>query len=102
MAIRRGTTDCIEIEMPYAVAQVEDGYLTITQLGNVIREDKFDDGKIILQDGCILLPLTQEDTLAFPTGAFKMQVRMLLTNGEAVASSGMNGTTDDVDKGGVI
>ena len=102
MAMRRGTTDCISIEMPYAAAQVADGYVTITQLGNVIRDDRLTGDTVILEDGCIHIPLSQEDTLAFPTGAIKLQVRMVLTDGDAVASHDMYTTVDDVDKDGVI
>lgn len=102
MAIRRGTTDCINIEMPYAADDIDDGYVTITQLGNVIREDQLTGDKVILQDGRISIPLSQEDTLAFPTGAFKMQVRIRLKNGKAVALGNLYNTMDDVDKDGVI
>ena len=100
--MRRGTTDCITIEMPYKVSQIEDGYVTLTQLGNVIRDDRVIGETVILEDGCIYIPLSQEDTLAFPTGAIQLQVRMTLTNGAAVASDKMHTTVDDVDKGGVI
>ncbi len=102
MAMRRGTTDCITIEMPYKVSEVADGYVTITQLGNVIRDDRITGSTVILEDGRIYIPLSQSDTLAFPTGAIQLQVRMTLTNGDAVGSDRMYDTVNDVDRGGVI
>lgn len=100
--MRRGTTDCLEFEMPYSAAFIENGYVTITQLGNVIRDDNVKGNTVILADGVIKIPLSQEDTLAFPTGAIKMSIRLRLSDGSAVASDDMYTTVDDVEKGGVI
>lgn len=101
--MRRGTSDILEFEIPYKASEVEYGYVTITQLGNVIRDyNVMDEESVVLNDGIIQIPLSQEDTLSFPTGAIKMQIRLVLTNGDAVASYDIDTTVDDVLKGGVI
>ena len=100
--MRRGTTDNLEFEIPYKASEIADGYVTITQLGNVIKDYEVTGDSVSLSDGLISIPLSQEDTLSFPTGAIKMQIRLLLTNGDAVAAYDMDTTVDDVLKGGVI
>lgn len=100
--MRRGTTQPVQFSIPYKASEVEEGYVTFTQGGLIILDKSVNDDDVTLEDGVIRFQLSQEDTLALPTGEIAMQIRLLLNNGEAAASYAMETYVDDVLKDGVI
>lgn len=102
MAIRRGTTDYLEYAIPFPASAIEAGYITFSQSGLTIMERDLLSDEVDLRDGLLGVPLSQEDTLALPTGNIKMQIRLRLVNGTAPASYELETTVDDVQKDGVI
>ncbi len=100
--MRRGTTQFLEFSIPYKAEEIEAGYVTFTQGGLVILDKSLSDDDVTLEDGTIGIPFSQEDTLALPTGAINMQIRLRLVNGDAVASDVMSTSVDDILKDGVI
>ena len=102
MAMRRGTTQPVEYEIPFRLDDIEDGYVTFTQCGTTVLEKNVWDDDVDVTDGRIGFTLSQEETLALPTGNIKMQIRLLLSDGRAVASYNMETTVDDIMKDGVI
>lgn len=100
--MRRGTTDYLEFGIPFKASEVRVGYVTFQQGGLTVLEKCTDDEDVVLEDGLIGIPFTQEMTLALPTGALEMQIRIVLMNGEAPASEVMETYVDDVLKDGVI
>ena len=100
--MRRGTTDYLEFGIPYLASEIHVGYITFQQGGLTILEKSTNDADVELRDGCISIPFTQAMTLALPTGTIKMQIRLLLMNGDAPVSDEMSTYVNDVMKGGVI
>lgn len=104
--IPRGCTARNKFTFPYAQEEVVELYITYMQAGKkVIEKTKTDcTWEEDEESGAykIATDLSQEDTLAFTSGAVQMQIRVLLENGSAVKCKIINATADEVLKKGVI
>ena len=101
--MRRGTTPTLIFTIPYAASMIESGFITFAQRGVVCLEKRIDDEAVELDDYQIQVFLTQNDTLAMTDAAeLKIQIRLKLTKGIAVASQVMKTKVGEILKGGVI
>lgn len=83
----RGTTPTLEFEIPFDTSLIDELFVTITQ-ANVVTVEK-DRSQCELSGNVITVKLTQKDTLIFKSnfgGAARLQVRIKMLNGEALAS----------------
>ena len=84
----RGTTPTLEFEIPFDTSLIDELFVTITQ-ANVVTVEK-DRSQCELSGNVITVKLTQKDTLIFKNkyfgGAARLQVRIKMLNGEALAS----------------
>lgn len=96
----RGTTPDVELIVPYDTRLIERVYVTWTQEGQTVLE--MDVADVIVGEGKIWLPMTQEDTLAFAPGFALMQVRAMFSDGSAVASAPATYRIIDALKEGAI
>ena len=86
--MRRGTTPTLTFTTEYAAADIAACYVTFEQRGAVVLEKAMGDSGITVSDNLITVNLTQEETLAMTTvDTCKAQIRIVLTNGNAVASN---------------
>lgn len=98
--IHRGTTPDVELDVPYDTRLIEKVYVTWSQEGQTVLEADVAD--VLLGEGKIWVPLTQEDTLAMSPGFAQMQVRALFSDGSAISSAPVTYRIVDALKGGVI
>jgi hypothetical protein len=98
--IHRGTTPDVELMVPYDTRLIEKVYVTWTQEGQVVLE--MDVADVVVGEGRIWVPMTQEDTLAFAPGFALMQVRALFSDGAVVTSAPATYRIMDALKEGVI
>jgi hypothetical protein len=99
----RGTTPTLVFRIPYAAALVQGGYVTLAQLGAVQLEKAIGSEGVTLEDERITVTLTQAETLALSTAAqVRIQLRLLLTGGTAVASNIMHVQVEEILKEGEI
>ena len=57
---------------------------------------KYYPNEVVFEDGCFVVPLTQEDTFALRKGVFRYKIRTLLMNGEEVRSTDiMSGSVEE-------
>lgn len=99
----RGTTPLLKFKTPYKAALIDHGYVTISRKGNVFMEIPFSCDRVSVQDGFILVYLTQEDTLKFNSRTtYSVQLRIVLNGGIAVASNTITIPIGSILKNGVI
>jgi archaellum component FlaF (FlaF/FlaG flagellin family) len=98
--IFRGTTQSIEIDVPYDTRLLSKIYATFTQEGQTVLE--LDVADVMLGEGKVWLPLQQADTNAFKAGFATMQMRALFSDGSAIASEHQMYRVVDALKEGVI
>lgn len=98
--IYRGTTQSIEIDVPYDTRLLSKVYVTFTQEGALVLE--MDVADVMLGEGKIWIPMQQADTLAFSPGFATMQIRALFSDGSAIATDAMTYRIVDALKEGVI
>ncbi len=101
--MRRGTTPTLVFTMPYAASQVESGYVTFAQRGISFLDKNIRDEAVEVDDMQIKVYLDQEDTLLMTEVAkLKIQIRLKLVSGKAVASQVMECDVGEILKDGVI
>ena len=99
----RGTTPTLGFHIPYDPALVEGGFITIVQFGALRIEKSLEDEGVALEPGRIVVTLTQEETLRLSAaGECRIQLRLKLTGGRAVASHIMSVPVAEILKEGVI
>lgn len=99
----RGTTPTLGFHIPYEAELVEGGYITIVQFGGVRLEKSLADEGVTLEEGRITVTLTQEETLRLSaSGSCRIQLRLMLHGGRAVASNVMSVGVGEILKEGVI
>ena len=104
MQLIRGTTPTLVINVKSdidltAITQV---WVYISQR-NVCKVDKkIEDVQIDPENKKILATLTQDDTLELSAGDALYQIRLLLSNGTALATIASKATVAEIYKGGVI
>lgn len=101
--MKRGTTPTLKFKTPYKAELIEDGYVTFSRKGSIFKEFEFSDERVSIQDGFILVTLSQEDTLEFNSRAtYSVQLRILLEGDKAVASNVIVLPIGSILKNGVI
>ena len=86
--ITRGTTPTITFTTPFNANMIVAGFITFTLRGKIIFDVDINDEAVTVEDEAIKLKLTQEQTLMFDEDdANKVQIRLLLTTDDAVASN---------------
>ena len=107
----RGTTPTLRFKIPYTAEQIKLGYITFSRKGEVFLDIPFDDSRVSVEDKCIYVTFSQEDTLKFNSRAlYSAQLRILLHDPEdqgsssdvAVASNIITISVDAILKNGVI
>lgn len=84
----RGTTPTHTFELPFAVDDIDQVRIVYAQEGSEILVKTNSD--CTLEDSTIRVKLTQDDTLGFKApGPVEIQIRVLMTNGDVLASSVM-------------
>lgn len=82
--MRKGTTPTLTFKLPFDVAMLSNAKVTLCQ-GNVRLEKKLCDCGTT--DDSLTVKLTQEETFLFDCkSTVKAQLRVVTTNGEALAS----------------
>ena len=101
--MKRGTTPLLKFKTPYKAELIDHGYITISRKGQTFMEFSFDDDRVSLQDGFILVLLNQEDTLKFNSRTnYSFQIRVALKGGIATASNVISIPIGSILKNGVI
>lgn len=98
--IYRGTTQGIELDVPYDTRLLSKLYVTFTQEGQTVLE--MDVADVMLGEGKVWIPMQQADTNALGPGFATMQVRALFSDGSAIASEHQTYRVVDALKEGVI
>lgn len=101
--MRRGTTPTLTITVTgMDVTDLKTIKVTFKQ-GNIELTKATDDVTIDAENNAISVPLTQEDTLKFGSGAVNVQIRGLLADGvTAIASAIKSFSMDKILMDGVI
>ena len=86
----RGTTSQLVFTTKYEASEIERGFITFKQKDRIILDKAIPSANVTVGDYEIVLNLTQSETLAF--GAYPdlpayVQLRLVLTDGSAVASN---------------
>ena len=99
----RGTTPTLIFKTPYTADQIELGYITFARKGIVFMDIPFTDSRISVDDYSVSLTFSQEDTLRFNSmTVYAVQLRILLEEGLAVASTILTVPVDSILKNGFI
>lgn len=98
----RGTTPILRFLVPYSASEIESGYITFAQLGEIKLEKTIAEEQIT-SDGVITLMLTQEDTLQLAHDCIcQIQLRLKLKGGYVSASNIISTPVGEILKEGVI
>ena len=101
--MKRGTTPTLKFSTPYKAELIDHGYVTISRKGQVFMDIPFDDERVSIQNGFILLSLSQEDTLKFNSRAsYSIQLRIALEGGLVTASNVISIPIGSILKNGAI
>ena len=93
--MRRGTTPTLTITVTgMDVTDLKTIKVTFKQ-GNIELTKATDDVTIDAENNAILVPLTQEDTLKFDSGAVNVQIRGLLADNVTAIASGIKSFSMD-------
>jgi hypothetical protein len=96
----RGTTPTHIFNLPFDTALIDKIKITYAQNGVVVLTKEKADCKI---DGnAVTVRLTQEDTLKFDASRVQIQVRVLTTGGDALASVIVTKPCEEVLEEGVL
>lgn len=104
MELIRGTTPTIVINVidEIDLSRVIEIWVYFYQSGTVKINKKLEDVSFNVQDRQIILTLSQEDTLSLKAGESLFQIRMLLQDGNALATRESSVKINEIYKGGVI
>lgn len=98
----RGTTPTLTFNLPMAVSTLSEYWVTVSQRYDNIRIDR-DKSTLTASGSSIVANLTQEETLRLvPDKPVYIQLRVLTTGGDAMASEVFKATVDDVLREEVI
>lgn len=102
--IQRGSTTAIPFDIYGTPLEgISEIYATFVQKGRPIAEKTYSDGKIDIEEGRLIVKLTQGDTLALDSAYnVEMQIRIKYKNGSTVASNIMDSTVGRLLKEGAI
>lgn len=104
MKLIRGTTPTITINVKSDIdlTKVTAIWVYISQNKRVVVDKKFEDVTIDANAHTIKVTLSQNDTLALKEGSAYFQIRLLMTNGTALACIAKSISIMEIYKGGVI
>ena len=104
MKIIRGTTPTITINVKTDIdlTKVTEIWVYISQNKRVVVDKKIEDVDIDAASHTIKVTLSQDDTLGLKEGSAYFQIRLLMTNGTALACVAKSISIIEVYKGGVI
>jgi hypothetical protein len=104
MKIIRGTTPTITINVKSDIdlTKVAESWVYIAQNKRVAVDKKIEDVTIDANAHTMKVTLTQDDTLGLKEGSAYFQIRLLMTNGTALACIAKSISIIEVYKGGVI
>lgn len=98
----RGTTPTLTFNLPMAVSTLSEYWVTVSQRYDNIRIDR-DKTTLTASGSSIVANLTQEETLRLvPDKPVYIQLRVLTSGGDAMASEVFKATVDDVLREEVI
>jgi len=98
----RGTTPTLTFTLPMAVSTLTEYWVTVSQHYDNIRIDK-DSSDCTASGSTITVTLTQEETLRLvPDKPVYIQLRVLTSGGDAMASEAFKATVADVLREEVI
>ena len=98
----RGTTPILHFTLPFAVSELSEYWITLSQRYENIKIDK-DSTDCTVSGRQITLILSQEDTLKLiPDKPVYIQIRALTTSDLAIASTQFRCDVDDILREGVI
>ena len=99
----RGTTPTLTFTTPYESDMISSGFITFTMRGKFLFEIEINDDSVEISDYAISVTLTQEQTLLFDSRFVSLvQVRLILSSGEVVASNVVTVPIEDILKDGTI
>lgn len=97
----RGTTPLLSFRLPFSIELLKRAYITFAHEGDVVFEK--DLSECTCEGDKLLLQLTQEDTLALRAETVvEIQIRVLTTSDDALASNIMKAPVSRILKDGVI
>lgn len=97
----RGTTPTLEFTLPFDTADIAEGYITFTQHGKNVLEKSVNDAE--KNENKLTLKLTQEETLELSASLnVKIQARIRMKTGDAIASEIITAPVRDILKDGII
>lgn len=97
----RGTTPRLEFALPFDTEMIQEAYITFAHKRNVVFEKTL--SECTCEGEKIVLKLTQKDTLALMSeSVVEIQIRVLTTHGEALASNIMCAAVNRILKDGEI
>lgn len=104
MEIIRGTTPTITINVKSDIdlTKVAEIWVYISQCKRVVVDKQIEDVTIEADTHTIKVTLSQNDTLGLKEGNALFQIRLLMTNGTALACIAESISIIEVYKGGVI
>lgn len=104
MEIIRGTTPTITINVKSDIdlTKVAEIWVYISQYKRVVVDKKIEDVDIDANTHTIKVTLSQNDTLGLKEGGALFQIRLLMTDGTALACIAKSISIIEVYKGGVI
>ncbi len=102
--MRRGTTPTVTYTTPFEADAVAGGYITFKQeTGDLQIDIPIEDEAVTVTDNQIAVELTQEQTISLSDDEkCRTQLRLILSNGEVVASNIVKFKVDEILKDGVI
>lgn len=103
--IYRGSTPTIKIIVDYDLTDAVVLFVTFDQNGRTVLEKSIED--IVINPDCLLIKLSQVDTLMLEQGkqtspVVEVQIRGRMPNGDAPVSDRMTTTVEKILKNGVI
>ena len=97
----RGTTPTLNFKLPFAADTIADGFISIAQNRRVVIDKPISDW--IISGNTIKVTLTQEETLRLrASNTTKIQLRVKLADGTALASKIFTVSTERILRDGVI
>lgn len=100
----RGTTPTLvfNVNSQIDLTKIDKAYLTINQNGTNVLELSTERLTAYSQEHTIAATLTQNETLSLGEGFVLIQLRLLMTDGTAMASKVIRTDVDRILKGGTI
>lgn len=108
--MRRGTTPTINLNIDYQSTDIAEAWISIAQGGKIVLDKTLHSEGVTIEDvteegethAVIHMLLSQEDTLALTAGPAELQIRALMDDDTAAASSIVKLSISRILKDGII